>query len=126
MSKVFKKRVAIPIYFGYLEIIICKSLSEAAGQLAKYEIRTPDSLDNYGAFTVIRRKKSGPKVYGVFLGPGCTAGLIAHEATHVKNYLFKEVGQQLDLVNDEAEAYLMGWITREIYEYYQQKKNKLQ
>jgi len=35
---------------------------------------------------------------------------LTHEVTHLKNFIFDYIGQELDLVNDEAESYLMGYL----------------
>ena len=43
-------------------------------------------------------------------------GTIAHEATHVVSYIFDYIGQDLDAVNDEAQAYLTGYITQRFME----------
>lgn len=124
-SKVYKKKIPVPIFFGDLEIIISKYLSDAALKCSEYNISTTGSLNDYGAFVMIRREKSGSKVYGVFLGPKCSAGLIAHEANHIKNYIFSEIGQKPDIHNDEVESYLIGWITNQICKFYKGKEKLL-
>lgn len=57
-----------------------------------------------------------------------TPGLIAHEAVHVVNYIFKSKGVDLDLENDEPQAYLEGAIVDMIHsvlhEYKKPKKKK--
>jgi hypothetical protein len=40
--------------------------------------------------------------------------LIAHEIVHLVNYIFLDTGVKLDLINDEAQAYLTGWLFEEI------------
>lgn len=45
-----------------------------------------------------------------------TPGIIAHEAKHLLNKIFIDIGQDLDRYNDEAECYLLGWIVNRIYE----------
>ena len=45
-----------------------------------------------------------------------TPGVIAHEAKHVVNNIFINIGHELDRYNDEPEAYLLGWVVNRIYE----------
>ncbi len=42
---------------------------------------------------------------------------IAHEAIHVLTRIFKHASIQLDLVNDEPQAYLTGWVAGELYKF---------
>ena len=43
--------------------------------------------------------------------------LIAHEATHLTNILFKDFGFKLDVDNDEPQAYLLAWFVEQIDEF---------
>lgn len=43
---------------------------------------------------------------------------MCHEAVHLCNYLFMDKGIDLDLVNDEPQAYLTDWFMKEIYKCY--------
>jgi len=58
----------------------------------------------------------------IFIGFLCdvlllsTPGIIAHEAKHLVNNIFIEIGHTLDCYNDEPEAYLLGWIVNRIHE----------
>lgn len=124
-KKIYKKCKSLPIYFGYLEIIVAKSLANAVKQCPEYGITQEEDWDTFGGFAMCRRKKSGSKVYGIFLGPKCSVRGISHEANHIKNYIFKEIGYRPDLDNDEAESYLMGYITGEISDFYNKHKKKI-
>jgi len=37
-------------------------------------------------------------------------GTVSHEATHMVNQVFTYLGQEVDQINDEAQAYLLGYI----------------
>lgn len=39
---------------------------------------------------------------------------IAHEATHLCNQLFKNIGAKVDVDNDEPYAYLLGWVVKQV------------
>lgn len=41
-------------------------------------------------------------------------GIIAHEAKHIVNFIFKEINYLIDMDNDEVECYLLGWVVSEI------------
>ncbi|WP_028376013.1 hypothetical protein [Leeuwenhoekiella sp. MAR_2009_132] len=45
-----------------------------------------------------------------------TPGIIAHEAKHLVNSIFIDIGHELCRYNDEPEAYLLGWIVNRIHE----------
>jgi len=59
-------------------------------------------------------KKFGTHFWILFSKAGVSFNTIGHEATHLKNHIFISRGLQLDLHNDEAEAYLLGWIIESI------------
>lgn len=44
-----------------------------------------------------------------------TIGTIAHEAVHIANWRMSRIGFKYDYENDEPFAYLVGFITEEIY-----------
>jgi len=98
----------IPLYGGTFEIVFYHE-DERIIIEEKYGIK---SLDGYSAVTIQRGNKH--KVF--FETKKVTPGIIAHEAKHNLNYIFNHIGQQLDLENDEAECYLLGWIVNRIHE----------
>jgi hypothetical protein len=100
-----KKTIKIPIYGGKLTIICDKDLSYLQN---KYKTR---DLSNYGAVTM--RDDKNYKNYIVAFE--CyDNSLIAHEVVHLINYIFLDTGVELDRHNDESQAYLTGWIFKEI------------
>jgi hypothetical protein len=42
-------------------------------------------------------------------------GTITHEAVHAANDVFEFIGVDLDIANDEPQAYLVDWIARQIF-----------
>lgn len=42
------------------------------------------------------------------------ADTIAHESDHLCNQLFKGIGAEVDVNNDEPHAYLLGWTVKQI------------
>lgn len=47
----------------------------------------------------------------MFVRDDVSLGTVAHEATHLTNQIFYYLGQELDAYNDEAQAYLTGYLT---------------
>ena len=103
-----KRTIKIPIYTGELVIVLDKDLSYVQN---KYKTK---DLRGYGAVTIKDENKNRSYVVA-FEGVDC--GLIAHEVVHLVNYIFLDCGQELDRVNDEAQAYLTGWLFEEIYNF---------
>jgi len=108
-----QKTIDIPIYTGKLTMFLGKDLS-----FIEIEYRTP-SLKDYGAVTL--SNESYPRHYIVAFTDKKHLSNIAHEAVHIKNSIFTDCGIQLDLANDEAEAYLVGWLFEQIYEFFNEK-----
>ena len=107
MNRIIKHKVQIPLYRSHLIIICADDIEEVA---KKYKVEGV-SRDLYDAY-VFRYK--GNYVY--VQEPSVTYGVIAHEAKHIVNYLFADTGVKLDVENDEAECYLLGWLVDKIYE----------
>lgn len=43
-------------------------------------------------------------------------GVVAHEITHIVNFVFKRIGHKPDVDNDEPECYLTQYITNQFFE----------
>lgn len=102
------KTIKIPIYLCKLIIIFDKDLSYVE---KKY---STTSLLNYGAITM--RKPNSFSEY-VIAFEYCSGSIVAHEVVHLVNYIFQDRGLQLDIVNDEAQAYLTGFLFDKIYKF---------
>lgn len=113
--KEVKKRIHIPIFGGYMIVVMTdeRSIYEAAKR--HFKLDDPSLKFNDGA-VLNRDKKYGGGVYPVILTGKLSPGLFAHEAKHVVNSIFADVGVELDRYNDETEAYLLGWIINRMWE----------
>jgi len=105
------KRFNIPIYTGYLTVILCDDLNDVG---RRYNL--PD-LRDYGAITF--KEKGKYRSYVVAFDRDYHVGLICHEVIHVKNYIYSDAGIELDRFNDEPEAYLVGWLSDKVYSFLQ-------
>ena len=101
------KKIEIPIFTGTLIIHRDKDLKAVS---KKYKTK---SLEAYGAVSL---RGESPREYIVAF-EGYDPSLIAHEVVHVVNFIFLDCGQELDRVNDEAQAYLTGWVFEQIYNF---------
>ncbi len=107
------KKIQIPIYFGFLHVVISKDFEKACKKL-KVDIKGND-INCWGAFCNKYTSKNGILHYRVFLKPKASETIIAHETVHLVNMIFDDRHMQLDVLNDEAQAYLTGWITKQVY-----------
>lgn len=103
------KRIEIPIYYGYLIIVVSDNFTAVA---KKYKIQ--ESVEHFGAFFYNFRNKNGIMEFMVCVPENVSNHLIAHEVVHIVNGIFIEKGIQLDRHNDEPQAYLTAWIFNEI------------
>ena len=108
-----KNKTKIPIYFGFLHIVFAKDFVKACKKL---KINTEGhDVNHWGAFCNRYTSKKGFLHYQVLFKPKVSATIIAHETVHLVNMIFDDRHMQLDIKNDEAQAYLTGWVTDQIY-----------
>lgn len=114
----------IPIYELYLDIIIsddlekCKVIADEPRRTKEYFavafrnfIKSPKGVS--------KTTPSYVKAVTVILNPNnsysyMTPQVLVHEAVHVKNMVFRELGYKPKTDNDEAEAYFVEWIFSEM------------
>ena len=101
----------IPLYHGDLIIIQDKNLKWVQ---KKYDTI---SLEDIGACTFPYPKKSGATRYIMVFYGETSPKIIAHEALHVVNDIFKDRYIKLDISNDEPQAYLLGWIVEKCHKF---------
>ena len=103
-----KKKIKIPIYFGKLILHKVKWMSELN---EKYNLNASDDFDS---FVFQETSKKVNKKYHVVLKENTSGSIIAHEVVHLVNYIFLHNGIELDRHNDEPQAYLTGWLFKQI------------
>lgn len=107
-------KIDIPIYSGYLRIIVCNDFVKAAKKLSIDD--EGYDLSMFGAFVCTTYDKYKNPYYNVFMNADIESGLIAHEVVHLVSQIFESKHISLNLQNDdEPFAYLTGWVTNEIY-----------
>jgi hypothetical protein len=107
------KKYKTPLYGTPFTIIIYNSEKEFNDKF-KDDIFDPPIYNCDGA--VFERKDQLYIVFSAEKKGYPTPGIIAHEAKHLVNSIFLDIGYDLDRYNDEPEDYLLGWIVNRIHE----------
>jgi len=106
-------KIAIPIYYGHLRIVVTDDFDESSKTLGiDHKGKDPNS---FGAFVTTWTSGIGLEFFTVFFKPDVSHMLIAHEVVHLVNSIYVHRNMELDKNNDEPQAYLTGWITEQIY-----------
>lgn len=113
---ILKKK--IPIYFGELVVIFNDDFQES---LKPYKIEY-DTAGCDGLFLLIGNNKKSH--FTILLESKPKHAVIAHEVVHCTHRLLDGVRHEATFVYDEPEAYLHGWIIKEIYDFI--KKNNIE
>lgn len=110
------KKIEIPIYYGYLVIIVADDFKEVT---KKYKIK--ENVDSFGAFVCTNTNDRGHEQFLVCMAQNIPNELIAHEVVHLVNAIFARCNIELDRHNDEPQAYLTGWLFNEIEKFLNKK-----
>ena len=119
MRYIHAKGIEIPLYRGYLLIII----SNASDKVRKY---IPDFEDEqpfaHTCFTPYRGNEGFAIVLNFEHSHGIVRnGTIAHEAVHAADMIAYCRGIEPDFENDEPMAYLIEWICNEVHRFVNKK-----
>ena len=109
-----KRTVRIPIYGG--KIIIVISDEDDVYESTKRHFKVIDN--SLKSFVAVSLQSDSNYLYPVLLSGKITPGLVAHEAKHIVNRLYTDIGIILDRENDETETYLLSWVVNRIWEVY--------
>jgi len=111
-------KIKIPIYRDKLILIQTKDFTNIP---KKYKIRKFNASGYSGLCYRIYDKNKSLSVV-ILVRENTTPEIIAHESVHCVNYIYQENGIKLDLMNDEPQAYLLGWIIEQCHKYFKIKK----
>ena len=106
------KKVNIPIFLGHLLLIQGVPFDEITKKYDLPEIGPCEAM--YGAFL----DDSGYSFYLIAVKDEASANAIVHEAAHVTHVMMLHRGMKPDLNNDEWENYLLAWIVKQCYKYF--------
>ena len=113
-----KKRIKVPLYNCYLIISVNDSIAEGFKEL---NCATDSNPEDFNAVTI---NFHGGHI-GILLTHKSEIGTISHECCHAVNKIFDHIGYRLDMDNDEAYAYLLGWVTQTVYDIWYKEVNKI-
>ena len=121
------KEIEIPLYKGKLIIVASNSLKMVKEEFPKFSEDNEDErplyahslLTPYGIF----------EAYVLILNfdsklSKITHGVIAHESFHIGNFIGSDRGF-ISYGNEEPLAYLIEWITNEVYLFMEEKRIKI-
>lgn len=113
-----KKIIKVPIYFGNLVMLQTNKFEKVNKNYNSDFIK--EDNDIYDA-VVFKNTKKHINQYIVVFRKNTNYAVIAHETVHLVNTIFKDHGVELDLDNDEPQAYLTGWIFNKIDKFLNKK-----
>jgi len=105
-----RKTLSIPIYDAEVTVVVTKNVTKVA-------IEAGYSGDMVGKVAMVLRYPDNPGEYVViFHKEAISPGNIAHEALHLLHDIMENVGMGPELNDDEAQAYLIGFIVNGIHQ----------
>ena len=105
-----RKDLIIPIYDAEVTVAVTKKFEDVVLEAGYKE-------DVAGNTAITLHYPDNPLKYVVVFKKGCVShGAIAHEACHLTQKLMNDVDIEHDYKNDEAEAYLIGFIVDGIHQ----------
>lgn len=107
------KKYKVPLYHCNLWVLVSNNFVKDAKKL---NINLSSNANEHDAIT-FKKLETEFSTFCVFIRKDRKKyiDIISHESVHVVNLIFKEVGIELDIENDEPQAYLMGWVVDKIY-----------
>lgn len=102
--------ITLPIY--QRQIVVFDKLKEFKGYCLTQLGDLPDHLPKLTGGTCYSSSKGYPTL--IFLGDK-SPSTVAHECLHAVHALMDSIGQDPDVVNDEFQAYLLGYLVNAIH-----------
>lgn len=116
MKKIKKYKGKVPIYGGEFVLVVAEDLVEGFKSVpaVKYD---PEEFEGTRAlfFLDTKAKTMNNRCYYLFFRSNATVPEIVHEVIHWKNRIFDYHGVDLDLSNDEHEAYFVDFLVNYIF-----------
>ena len=124
MAKADAYRIDIPIYDLSVYVYIGETIKKSAKALNKafpgMDLKLGNDINAYAIKA--EHDQTGDALFAILLkrAPLTTTSIatITHEAYHITNYLTEYIGIKQDFGNDEAQAYMLGFIVEQILDVY--------
>ena len=108
-------KVKVPLYYQYLYIIVSDDVEKEIDQIRKIFNINIDRFDFAGYSEGINKFNAVVLNKKYLKDTNFAVGTIAHESFHVTSFIMKRIGIHPDINNDEAQAYLLSWVTEQVY-----------
>ena len=101
-----RKKVKVPLYPNVLIMYKCDDLKEIQKKYDLSDCSDYDAIvfEHKGCDVVAFSKTTSPSI-------------IAHEALHITNNIFRSINAEADLDNDEPQCYLLEWVVKQIHKF---------
>ena len=106
------KKIHIPIFHGHLILYQGVPFDDI---IKKFQLQ---ELPNGEAMYAAMLNDNGFTVYVIAVRDEVSPNAITHEAAHVTHAMMIHRGMKPDLLNDEWENYLLGWIVKQCHKYF--------
>lgn len=106
--------VGIPLYLGSFTII---QSNDFAAICEEYDLVNPEAMMGVDAISFKNTGKGEASNYIAVFSDEHSPKIIAHECLHITNYIFEDRGMRMDVNNDEAQCYLLGWIVEQCHNF---------
>lgn len=112
MEKPFFKTYYDPLYFAFVEVMVCsRDDANAYFKKKKYNI----SVEEYHAGTTVSLVKDGKTKYLIWMMDHYTFYALVHELIHLTRWIFINAGVPFGPDNDEGIAYYQGYWLKKIW-----------
>ena len=116
------KSLNVPLYGTRLHIVVTEDFKQDREEINKKFHQKFEESDTFLGFTerrqghcvVILNKGRHKQIYKTKWQEELIDTL-THETAHTVNFIFNDKGIKLDSYNDEPQAYLTGWVSKELY-----------
>lgn len=99
-----RRKIKIPIYNFIIDFTVFDEWKE----ITKWYDNTEDEREGFVLTDIYH-----PNIIKMFTNSGYRNNIV-HEIIHIKNQIFSIIGQKVDTDNDEAEAYLVEYLYKEL------------
>ena len=105
---IINRKFKIPIYYGDLIIYQVENSTDIIPK--DYLLENSEGYSAYCKFKLVNGYNKC-----IIIFKEVSHEIIAHEALHITNGILLHAGVSADFNNDEPQAYLLGWVVKQIY-----------
>lgn len=117
-----RSKIKIDPYEALLHLVISDNVEKTKKSLIKKKLFTLEDSGEAEAWFIY--DDPDEREYWIIIPTDATPGLIAHEVSHLVNKLLNTCGVSID--NDEASAYLIGFLVDKIWSQLALARTKLE